>query len=153
MGIDQAVVGFNRRIVFSDGAAQLSHQTNFPNFDHIEGVEDHTLSLLFLWDDNKQLTGMTINVASPAQSEQGGDLISADFWHDVREEIAARHSRDVFVLPQCAAAGEGMPITGIQQRAQTVMAQRRGISWRREIARRNCRRRGSSVTSLKTTHR
>lgn len=134
--IDQAVVGFNRRIVFSDGTAKMSHQTDFPNFDHIEGIEDHTLSLLFFWDDSQKLTGMIINVASPAQSEQGGDLISADFWHDVREEIASRYSDDVFVLPQCAAAGEGMPITGIQQRAQKVMAQRRGINWRREIARR-----------------
>jgi hypothetical protein len=135
-GIDQAVVGFNRRIVFTNGAAQMSRQTNRPNFDHIEGIEDHTLSLLFFWDDDEKLTGIIINVASPAQSEQGGNMISADFWHDVREEIASRYSKDVFVLSQCAAAGEGMPITGIQQRAQTIMAQRRGVSWRREIARR-----------------
>jgi len=135
-GIDQAVVGFNRRIVLSDGRAVMSMNTNRPNFEHIEGIEDHTLSLLFFFDDEKELTGMIVNVASPAQSEQGGNQISADFWHDVREEIAARYGPEVFVLPQCAAAGEGMPITGIQQRAQKVMAERRGISWRREIARR-----------------
>lgn len=135
-GIDHAVVGFNRRIVLSDGEALMSRNTNRPNFEQIEGIEDHTLSLLFFFDDKAKLTGMIVNVASPAQAEQGGNQISADFWHDLREEIAGRHGPDVAVLPQCAAAGEGMPITGIQQRAQTVMAERRGISWRREIARR-----------------
>ena len=114
----------------------LSHNTNRGNFDHIEGIEDHTLSLLYFWDPKGKLTGIIINVASPAQAEQGSNLISADFWHDVRQEIERRHSKEVFVLPQCAAAGEGMPITGIQQGAQKLMAQRRGISWRQELARR-----------------
>lgn len=135
-GIDQSVVGFNRRIVLSDGKALMSNNANRPNFEHVEGIEDHTLSMLFFFDDKAKLTGMILNVASPAQAQQGGNQISADFWHDVREEIAERQGPGVFVLAQCAAAGEGMPMTSIQQRAQTVMAERRGISWRREIARR-----------------
>ena len=135
-GIDQAVVGFNRRIVDLDGKAQMSRRTQRPNFAHVEGIEDHTLSLLFFWTAKRELTGMIINVASPAQSYQGSNKISADFWHDVRDEIARRYSDDVFVLPQCAAAGEGFPVSGIQHRAQVVMAERRGISWRRELARR-----------------
>jgi hypothetical protein len=135
-GIDQAVVGFNRRVVFQDGKTKIHRNTNTPGFGHMEGIEDHTLSLLFFFDRNEALTGMVINVASPAQSEQGGNHISADFWHDVRSEIADRYSKDVFILPQCAAAGEGFPVSSIQHRAQVAMAKRRGVSWRGEIARR-----------------
>lgn len=135
-GIDQAVVGFNRRIVYLDATAEILRTTDHPEFAHVEGVEDHTLSLLFFWNANNELTGMIINVASPAQIERRSNRITADFWHDVREEIAARHSKDVFVLPQCAAAGEGYPRSSVQHRAQAVMANRRGITWRREIAKR-----------------
>ena len=135
-GIDQAVIGFNRRIVYRDGKAKMLGPTDHPQFSHVEGIEDHTLSLLFFWDSSNKLTGMIINVASPAQIDRRSDLITADFWHDVREEIAARYSKDVFVLPQCAAAGEGFPRSSIQHIAQAEMAKRRGITWRREIAQR-----------------
>ncbi len=92
--------------------------------------------LLYLWDAQNKLTGVVINVASPAQADQGGNLISADFWHDVREELAARHGPAVFVLPQCAAAGDIYPQGLFRHRAEALMAQRKGIPWRREIARR-----------------
>jgi len=134
--IDQAVVGFNRRFVDTDGIARMLSQVNTPGFDRIEGVEDHGLLLLFFWDMQQELTGIVINVASPAQSEQGGNLISADFWHDVREEIAARYSTDVFVLPQCGAAGDMYAQGKFRHRAESAMAERKGITWRREIARR-----------------
>ena len=132
--IDQAVVGYNRRFVYLDGSAKMMGGVNTPGFDCVEGVEDHSLSLLFFWDADQKLTGLIINVASPAQSEQGGNLISADFWHDVREEIAGRHSKEVFVFPQCGAAGEGFPQSKIRGRAESAMAERKGITWRREIA-------------------
>ncbi|MBN2137486.1 MAG: hypothetical protein JW720_06745 [Sedimentisphaerales bacterium] len=135
-GIDQAVVGFNRRFVYTDGRAQMWGQVNTPEFDRIEGVEDHSLGLLFFWDAQGKLTGMVINVSSPAQSEQGHNLISADFWHDVREEIAARYSKEVFVLPQCGAAGDIYTLSRLRGRAESAMAERKGITWRREAARR-----------------
>ncbi len=133
--IDQAVVGFNRRFVYFDGSAKMLTPVNTAQFDCVEGVEDHGLGLLFFWDPERRLTGMAINVACPAQSEQGGTLISADFWTDVREEIAARH-KGVFVLPQCGAAGDIYTQAMFRHRAEAAMAQRKGISWRREIARR-----------------
>ncbi|MHC4545435.1 MAG: 3-keto-disaccharide hydrolase [Planctomycetota bacterium] len=134
--LDQAVVGFNRRFVYTDGVARMLSQVNTPAFDRIEGVEDHGLLLLYFWDMQDELTGLVINVASPAQSDQGGNLISADFWHDVREEIAARYSKDVFVLSQCGAAGDMYTMGKFRHRAESAMAQRKGITWRREIARR-----------------
>ncbi len=134
--IDQAVVGFNRRFVYMDGSARMMSQVNTPAFDCIEGVEDHGLLLLFCWDTDQKLTGLIINVASPAQSEQGGNLISADFWHDVREEIATRYSKEVFVLPQCGAAGDMYTQAKFRGRAESAMAERKEITWRLEIARR-----------------
>ncbi len=134
--LDQAVVGFNRRFVYSDGTAKMLGPVNAPEFDCIEGVEDHGLGLLFFWNEERQLTGIVVNVASPAQSEQGGNLISADFWHDVRDEIASRYGADVFVFAQCGAAGDIYPQGMFRHRAELAMAQRKGITWRREIGRR-----------------
>ena len=134
--LDQAVVGFNRRFVYSDGTAKMLAAVNTPEFDCIEGVEDHGLGLLFFWNEHRKLTGIVMNVASPAQSDQGGNQVSADFWHDVREEIASRHGADVFVFAQCGAAGDIYPQGMFRHRAEMVMAQRKGITWRREIGRR-----------------
>ncbi|MBL7223264.1 MAG: hypothetical protein ISS72_05405 [Candidatus Brocadiae bacterium] len=134
--LDQAVVGFNRRYVYFDGSARMLGPVNTAEFDCVEGVEDHGLSLLFFWDTDKKLTGIVINVASTAQAEQGGSRISADFWHDVRKEIAARHSKDVFVFPQCGAAGDIYNSGKFRHRAEAAMAARKGISWRQEIGRR-----------------
>jgi len=134
--LEQAVVGFNRRFVYFDGSARMLGPVNTMEFDCVEGVEDHGLSLLYFWDTDKRLTGIVINVASPAQAEQGGNLISADFWHDVRNEIAARHSKDVFVFPQCGAGGDIYSQGRFRHRAEAAMAARKGISWRQEIGRR-----------------
>ncbi len=134
--LDQAVVGFNRRFVYFDGSAKMLTSINTPEFDCVEGVEDHGLSLLFFWDKDQKLTGLVINVASTAQAEQGGNLISADFWCDVREEVAKRYSKDVFVFPQCGAAGDIYNEGRFRHRAEAAMAKRKGISWKREIARR-----------------
>ena len=134
--LDQAVVGFNRRFVYFDGTAKMLAAVNTPEFDCIEGVEDHGLGLLFFWDENRELTGIVVNVASPAQSDQGGNLISADFWHHVREEIASRYGSDVFVFAQCGAGGDIYPQGMFRHRAEVAMAQRRGITWRQEIGRR-----------------
>jgi len=134
--LDQAVVGFNRRFVYFDGTAKMLTPINTPEFDCIEGVEDHGLLLLCFWDADQKLTGLVINVACPAQADQGGTLISADFWHDVRVEMAARHSKDVFVFPQCGAGGDIYTQARFRHRAEVAMAQRKGISWRQEIGRR-----------------
>ncbi|HUT32032.1 MAG TPA: hypothetical protein VNE39_01015 [Planctomycetota bacterium] len=134
--LDQAVVGFNRRFVYFDGTAKMLGPVNTAEFDCVEGVEDHGLGLLFFWDSARKLTGLVVNVACPAQAEQGGNRISADFWHDVRDEMAARHSKDVFVFPQCGAAGDIYTQGLFRHRAEAAMARRKGISWRREIARR-----------------
>lgn len=134
--LDQAVVGADRRFVYLDGHAQMLRPINTPTFDCVEGVEDHGLSLLFFWDPQKKLTGLVANVACPAQSDQGGTLISADFWHDVRDEIGTRHGKQVFVCGQCGAGGDMYPMPMFRYKTEQAMAKRKGIPWRRELGRR-----------------
>ena len=62
--------------------------------------------------------------------------ISADFWHDVRQELRRRHGEELFVLPQCAPAGDLSPHLIYRKQAEAEMDRRRGLSRRQEIARR-----------------
>lgn len=134
--LGHAVVGRNRRACYFDGSAAMYGGTNRPDFANIEGYEDHGVEMLFFWDRDKTPTGIVINVACPAQETEGLNVISADFWHDVRTEVRRRLSKDVFILPQCAAAGDISPHLLFGGRAEEAMRQRRGLSTRQEIARR-----------------
>jgi len=133
-GLGQAVVGHNRRAVYFNGAARMYGRTAQKDFDRIEGYEDHGVCLLLLFNDRKALTGMVINVACPAQETEGMSRISADFWHEVRQEIHKRYSKDVAVLAQCSAAGDVSPHLLFRKRAEQAMLKRKGISRRQEIA-------------------
>ena len=108
-GLGQAVVGHNRLQVDFSGKSRMYGNTNRENFSHIEGYEDHSVNLLYTWDTKSRLTGVVINVASPSQVSESEYLISADFWHDTRVELRQRLGKDIFVLPQCSAAGDQSP--------------------------------------------
>jgi len=131
----QAVVGHNRRAVYSDGSAKMYGNTNDERFDSIEGYEDHSLNVLFVWDENQDLTGMVINLACPSQVTEGAYYVSADFWHEVREEIRKRHGRHLFFLPQCAPAGDQSPHFLIHKKEEAYMRERMGLSEREVIGR------------------
>jgi hypothetical protein len=45
-----AVIGYNRRAVYSDGTAQMYGKTDTPKFMNMEGMEDHDVNILFFWD-------------------------------------------------------------------------------------------------------
>ncbi len=134
--LGHAVVGRNRRACYFDGSAAMYGGTNRPDFANIEGYEDHGVEMLFFWDREQTPTGIVINVACPAQETEGLNVISADFWHDVRTEVRKRLSKDISILPQCAAAGDISPHLLFGGRAEKAMRQRRGLSTRQEIARR-----------------
>lgn len=135
-GLGYAAVGYNRRTHYFDGRTVMYGDMRLPEFSHIEGYQDHGIEMLFLWDDQKKLTGIVINMACPSQETEQLYEISADFWHDVRIEIRKRLSKEVFILPQCAAAGDLSPHILLRNRAEQIMAERRGLSRRQEIARR-----------------
>jgi hypothetical protein len=135
-GLGHAVVGMNRRARYFDGSATMYGATNRADFANIEGYEDHGVEMLFFWDERNELTGAIVNIACTSQETEGLSEVSADFWHDVREEMGKRVAKDVHVLAQCAAAGDLSPHLLYRSRAEQAMVQRRGLSNRQEIARR-----------------
>ncbi|HRP55470.1 hypothetical protein [Agriterribacter sp.] len=108
-GFDYAVIGHNRRVMYADGNAEMYGDTEREDFLAIEGPTDPGIDLLFTWDLDKQLTGIWINVACPAQVTESKYYVSSDFWSEVRKNTAKRFGKDIFILPQCGAAGDIAP--------------------------------------------
>ena len=152
-GLAQAVVGHNRRVVYFKGGTQMYGGVNKPDFDCIEGYEDHGLELLFFWTPaqkrlfgkpGRKLTGILINLPCTSQETEQprptgigdtpGYKVSADFWHEVRQELRKRYSKDLFIFPQCSAAGDQSPHLIWRKDAEGEMLKRKGITTRREIA-------------------
>ncbi len=131
-----AVVGHNRRAVYFGGSAQMYGKTNVENFEHIEGYQDHSMDVLFIWDADKKLTGMVINIACPSQVTENAMYVSADFWHEAREKLRKRYGTGLFVLPQCAAAGDQSPHFLLYEKEEEYMRRRKGVSEREEIGQR-----------------
>jgi len=139
-GLGHAVVGHNRRATYFDGSSKMYGNTDDPNFSHIEGYEDHSVNLLFTWDKEKKLTGMIINIACPSQETENAYFISADFWHDTREEIYKRYSKDIFILPQCSPAGDQSPHLLIGKKEEGRMLELRGFKEKEEDIRMSARK-------------
>lgn len=143
-GLGQAVVGYNRRVVYTEpissvfgaGHTVMYGNANNPSFSHIEGTEDHAVELLFLWDNKKQLTGILVNIACPAQETESLSEVSADFWHEAREQLAKKFGQHVFILPQVAAAGDISPHLIWRKKAEEAMLKRKGLTRRQELGRR-----------------
>jgi hypothetical protein len=124
-GYGFATVGFCRRAVYFDdlskragavkdsthgvdGHAKMYGNTADPMFSHYEGGADSFVNLLFTFDAQDRLTGAIVNVPCPSQCSELETLLSADYWHDTREAIRKKYG-DIFILPQCAAAGDLSP--------------------------------------------
>ena len=122
-GYGYAVVSHSRRVVYFDdiskrggsvngftvdGHGKMYGNTNDDNFSHYEAGADHFLNLLYTFDQDNNLTGAIINVPCPSQNSESEYMLSADFWHDVREAIQAKYG-DIYILSQCAASGDLSP--------------------------------------------
>ncbi|MBQ3866492.1 MAG: hypothetical protein II776_06280 [Clostridia bacterium] len=121
-GYGYAVAGHSRRVCYFEdmskvhpnavapnGKTIMYGNTNDPLFSHYEAGADHFLNCLFTVDDAERLTGMIVNVPCPSQTGEQMFRLSADFWNEVRAGVAKEYGEDVFVLPQCAAAGDLAP--------------------------------------------
>ncbi len=104
-----AVVGYNRLVMYNDGSGRMYGRTDEIDFDSFAGTSDHGVEILYLWDENKELTGLAVNVACPSQIVEQKKYISADFWGEVRKELSKRYSKDIFVLAMTGAAGDQSP--------------------------------------------
>jgi hypothetical protein len=132
-GLSHAVVGHNRLTAYQDGTSRMYGPTDRSDFSHIEGYEDHSVGLVYTWDAQRKLTGVLINIACPSQVS-GGSRLSADFWHETRNELRQRLGEELFVFAQCAAAGDQSPVVLIGQKAEARMEQLSGRNRRQQIA-------------------
>jgi len=135
-GQGYAVVGRNRRAIYADGTAKMYGSTNTPHFRGIEGCEDHSVDILFIWDQEEQLIATAINVVCPAQEVEGRSVINADYWHPVRQSLRAQHGDELTVLGWIGAAGDQSPHLMYDEPAEALMRKRRGLTRLEEIARR-----------------
>ena len=129
-GYGYAVVGHSRRTVYlqdqykgevdgaPNGFGKMYGNTAQPDFSHYEAGADHFLNAMFTVDEKGKLTGMIVNVPCPSQTTENHIMLSADYWHDVRQAIYKEFGEDIFVLPQCAAAGDLSPRTLHYKEAQ-----------------------------------
>jgi len=108
-GLGYAVVGHNRRVQYENGTAEMYGATDREDFIGLEGASDPGVDMLFCWDLNKELTGIIMNVSCPAQVTEAKYYVSADYWSEVRKNLNKKFSQDVYVLPQCGAAGDLSP--------------------------------------------
>ncbi len=125
-GYGYAVVGHSRRVVYHDdlsqrpgasgrpgmivaGHAAMYGNTNDDQFSHYEAGADHFINLLYTFDPQGHLTGAIINVPCPSQNSESEWRLSADYWHDVRIALRRKYGEGLFILPQCAAAGDLAP--------------------------------------------
>ncbi len=120
-GLGHAVVGRNRLQASFNGKSIMYGNTNREDFSHMEGYEDHSVNLLYTWDKQDNLTGIVVNVPCPSQVTEGLFVISADYWHETRVEIRKRLGENIFILPQCSAAGDQSPHIMIGAKAETRM--------------------------------
>jgi len=124
-GYGFAFVAYSRRVVYFDdlskrpgsvvnsthslhGHAAMYGDTNDANFSHYEAGSDHFVNILFTFDESDKLTGALINIPCPSQCSENIYMQSADYWHNIREAIRAKYG-NIFVLGQCAAAGDLSP--------------------------------------------
>jgi len=124
-GYDFAVTSFSRRPVYFDDLskrppdnpklvhapkfsgvyAKLHGNSNDPMFSHMEAAPDPFVNFLFTYDMNDKLTGVVFNVAFPSQISISDMKLGSDCWSDIRR-VFAKEFPGVYVLPQCAAAGD-----------------------------------------------
>ncbi len=125
-GYGFATVAHSRRVVYFDdlskrpenahfnsaqfvgGHAQMYGSTKDRMFSHYEAGTDPFANFLFTFDKDEKLTGAIINVPCPSQNSEMDNCLTADFWADVREQISKRYG-DIYILSQCAAAGDLSP--------------------------------------------
>ena len=105
----RAAVGMCRRVCYDDGSAQMWGDTNTANFVALEGGNDSGIELVYIFDAQKQLTGVVANIACPAQILEQRSFISADYWGSTKAILREKLGDNVYLLGLCGAAGDQCP--------------------------------------------
>ena len=136
-GQGHAVVAQNRRPFYDDGTAKMYGKTDTPGFRGIEAYEDHSMDLLFFWDQTDRLVATIVNLPCPSQEVVGTSSIHADFWDPVRRKLCEAHGEDLHILAWCGAAGDVTSKLAFGNQADARMRRLRGdLSRLEEVARR-----------------
>ena len=106
----RAPVGMCRRAVYSDNTAQMWGNTDTAVFTELEGGNDSGIELLYIFGKSDELTGIVANLACPAQCVQHRHFVSPDFRGEVKMLLRRRFGDNIFLLPQCSAAGDQCPV-------------------------------------------
>lgn len=104
-----AAVGFCRRTLHADGRAVMYGDPARSDFVGLEAGGDDEVRMMFTWDEQRHLTGVVLNVACPAQVLEAEDVVSADFFGEVRRLLRQHHGPHVQLLAQVSAAGDLSP--------------------------------------------
>ncbi|NLZ63196.1 MAG: hypothetical protein GX902_05255 [Lentisphaerae bacterium] len=154
-GFGYATTGCSRRVVYFDdtsqrpdaaqkpglmvnGHAVMYGNTNDTQFSHFEAGADPYVHLLYTFTPAGKLTGAVVNVPCPSQCSMHEWNLTADFWHEVRQNIREQYGEEVFILPQCAAAGDLETINLHCKAALKRRLELKGSTQRQEIAERIC---------------
>jgi len=105
----RAAVGMCRRVCYNDGSAKMWGDTNTATFTELETGNDSGIELLYVFDENKKLTGVVINIACPAQVVEQRNYISSDYWGKVKILLREKFGEGLFILGLCAPAGDQCP--------------------------------------------
>lgn len=125
-GLGHAVIGRNRRQTYQNGSSVMYGNPRVSEFRYVEGYEDHSVRVMMTVDRDEKLTGLIVNVPCPSQVSEHIYQISADYWHETRVELRKRFGEGVFILPQCAPAGDQSPHVLIGKRAEERMWRLKG---------------------------
>lgn len=94
--------------LYVDKFAKMYGNTNDPMFSEYEGNVDSSVYFMFTFDRDDRLTGAIVNVPCPSQNGEGETLLSAAYWAQLRAMVKEKYG-DIYVLPQCACAGDMAP--------------------------------------------
>ncbi|MBQ8817143.1 MAG: hypothetical protein IJZ83_01055 [Clostridia bacterium] len=108
-GFGRAAIGLNRRVCYSDGTAKMWGDVDTATFTTLEAGTDSGIELVFVYDENKKMTGIVANVACPAQVMEQRSVISSDYWGKVKILLREKYGQDLMLLPICSAAGDLCP--------------------------------------------
>lgn len=120
-GLERAAIAYNRRAVYKNGTTVMYGRTDTPEFQNLEGYEDHDINTLFFWNDRKKLIAMAINVPCPAQEVEGRSHLNADYWHPTREALRKKYGNDLAILAMIGAAGDQSPHPMYRKKAEERM--------------------------------
>jgi hypothetical protein len=113
---EYAVIGHCRRAVFKGSVAEMYGDTSREDFTGLEGSEDPTAEILFTYDEDKNPTGVIINIACPAQVMEATYLVSSDFTGETRRLLQSHFGGNFKTLCQISSAGDQSPRDLIRNR-------------------------------------